>query len=376
MQSKDHDMELREMYMEYVHECDKLNSLMHRYRIDPLYVTWRTLDRRRIFNEVSGALTAIKIRARKFKELHASGDVNKPKVREMLNRLLELERAFPEFKLFLIKKCEVHADAMERVREGRVGPPASSGSDRDSDTSDLNAAGTKKKKKKNKKKKKSKQRTANGEASSVLQEPIAHDVEMDENVDDSNVNVGASCSGVSYSVKASSPEPALSINHSSPSYSSRSPTPEPQQPMNPVRIRSPSPARASHRTQVYYSRNEQQREQQYTVHQRLGPPINNIQRFQVNNPPRHQPYPCPKCGGRHNLMHCRDFWDLSMGQRELVVDRAPICRNCFRGDHITRDCFDRFNKRAKGCPNCEGALHNSLLCHKSEKYAPPQRRFH
>ena len=68
-------------------------------------------------------------------------------------------------------------------------------------------------------------------------------------------------------------------------------------------------------------------------------------------------YPCPNCGANHILFYCSSFKSLSLQEKEKLVQRKKLCRNCLVGGHQEKDCPKPFK-----CKTC-GERH-SILLHK------------
>ncbi|XP_055584990.1 uncharacterized protein LOC129737853 [Uranotaenia lowii] len=65
---------------------------------------------------------------------------------------------------------------------------------------------------------------------------------------------------------------------------------------------------------------------------------------------------CPMCSGGHFLHECADFKKLNATERDSVLLKQALCRNCLRAGHQSRDCKSKFS-----CRNCKGR-HHTLVC--------------
>lgn len=73
-----------------------------------------------------------------------------------------------------------------------------------------------------------------------------------------------------------------------------------------------------------------------------------------DNAQRKFKYICFNCKGEHSLFYCPDFLKLSIKDRIAKVKSLKLCLNCFRKNHIPRDCT------WSGCKTC-GNKHNTVL---------------
>ncbi|XP_055605853.1 uncharacterized protein LOC129754023 [Uranotaenia lowii] len=65
---------------------------------------------------------------------------------------------------------------------------------------------------------------------------------------------------------------------------------------------------------------------------------------------------CPMCSAGHFLHECADFKKLNATERDSVLLKQALCRNCLRAGHQSRDCKSKFS-----CRNCKGR-HHTLVC--------------
>lgn len=68
--------------------------------------------------------------------------------------------------------------------------------------------------------------------------------------------------------------------------------------------------------------------------------------------------PCLACAGLHRLWHCRRFKSEPIEERLSQIQAWKICPNCLVENHPSADC------KKFGCPECDFAKHNSLICPK------------
>lgn len=70
---------------------------------------------------------------------------------------------------------------------------------------------------------------------------------------------------------------------------------------------------------------------------------------------------CPACPENHHLQQCPLFQSWTTTARQAKVQDWRICPNCFRADHVLKDC------KYGPCRNCAGIVwHNSMLCRARE----------
>lgn len=76
--------------------------------------------------------------------------------------------------------------------------------------------------------------------------------------------------------------------------------------------------------------------------------------------------PCLACGDNgHGATKCEAFRKLRYLAKWAIVNASGACPNCVRLGHSANEC-GRINGQmyARGCPRCNGALHNSVMCDK------------
>ncbi|XP_047534361.1 uncharacterized protein LOC125069000 [Vanessa atalanta] len=69
---------------------------------------------------------------------------------------------------------------------------------------------------------------------------------------------------------------------------------------------------------------------------------------------------CVVCNGQHRIYDCSNFKSKSVVQRQELVSKFKLCRNCLRTGHTSYTC------RLGSCRKCKGR-HNTLLCNNSCK---------
>lgn len=68
----------------------------------------------------------------------------------------------------------------------------------------------------------------------------------------------------------------------------------------------------------------------------------------------------------HHWPHrCQGLLYLCVPARRAVVNTRGACRNCLKTTHETEQCLSVLDGQKEGCHNCNGALHNSILCERS-----------
>ncbi|XP_055604362.1 uncharacterized protein LOC129752613 [Uranotaenia lowii] len=65
---------------------------------------------------------------------------------------------------------------------------------------------------------------------------------------------------------------------------------------------------------------------------------------------------CFVCSGQHNIYQCASFNNMSVDERENVVRRNQLCRNCLRRGHLAKTCSSE-----SSCRNCN-SRHHTKLC--------------
>ncbi|XP_055604946.1 uncharacterized protein LOC129753177 [Uranotaenia lowii] len=70
---------------------------------------------------------------------------------------------------------------------------------------------------------------------------------------------------------------------------------------------------------------------------------------------------CPMCSGGHFLYECAEFKKLNATERDSVLLKQELCRNCLRAGHQSRECKSKFS-----CRNCKGR-HHTLVCSRDGK---------
>ncbi|XP_055590966.1 uncharacterized protein LOC129743049 [Uranotaenia lowii] len=70
---------------------------------------------------------------------------------------------------------------------------------------------------------------------------------------------------------------------------------------------------------------------------------------------------CPMCSGGHFLYECAEFKKLNATERDSVLLKQELCRNCLRAGHQSRECKSKFS-----CRNCKGR-HHTLVCFRDGK---------
>ncbi|XP_021963617.1 uncharacterized protein LOC110859062 [Folsomia candida] len=75
---------------------------------------------------------------------------------------------------------------------------------------------------------------------------------------------------------------------------------------------------------------------------------------------------CHNCKQSHYLYQCQPFRTLSPEERSVKVSNWSLCRNCFKSNHIAKDCPS--NHSRKKC----NKRHNTLLHFESRRAATPQ----
>ncbi|XP_055588962.1 uncharacterized protein LOC129741272 [Uranotaenia lowii] len=65
---------------------------------------------------------------------------------------------------------------------------------------------------------------------------------------------------------------------------------------------------------------------------------------------------CFACSGQHNIYQCASFNNMSVDERENVVRRNQLCRNCLRRGHLAKTCSSE-----SSCRNCN-SRHHTKLC--------------
>ncbi|XP_055543216.1 uncharacterized protein LOC129728785 [Wyeomyia smithii] len=66
-------------------------------------------------------------------------------------------------------------------------------------------------------------------------------------------------------------------------------------------------------------------------------------------------YKCHSCDQHHLLFQCQHFGTMSLSDRLNLVNDLHLCHNCFRQNHIARNCQSKFS-----CRHCK-RRHHSLL---------------
>ena len=73
--------------------------------------------------------------------------------------------------------------------------------------------------------------------------------------------------------------------------------------------------------------------------------------------------PCPFCKGRHSLVSCKGFQDMSRYKRIEFLRKQGRCFRCLQKSHFISDCQSKITCEVVGCYS---ALHHTVL----HKYAP------
>lgn len=73
--------------------------------------------------------------------------------------------------------------------------------------------------------------------------------------------------------------------------------------------------------------------------------------FHATTKPTH----CPMCSEFHVIRKCSAFLKLSVTEREAIVDKHKLCRNCLSSGHIRDNCLS-----SKNCITC-GGRHHTLI---------------
>lgn len=66
---------------------------------------------------------------------------------------------------------------------------------------------------------------------------------------------------------------------------------------------------------------------------------------------------CPSCGGRHRLIHCKEFEKKSYTEKMKIVRMSKLCDNCFIAGHMAKGCMKGNACEVTGC----NRKHNTLL---------------
>ena len=67
--------------------------------------------------------------------------------------------------------------------------------------------------------------------------------------------------------------------------------------------------------------------------------------------------PCPHCGQSHPLHRCDAFKALCIKDRLTFFQSKKLCMNCFKPEHLGRDCTRQFVCTVPGC----GMKHSKYL---------------
>ncbi|XP_065088020.1 uncharacterized protein LOC135709555 [Ochlerotatus camptorhynchus] len=68
---------------------------------------------------------------------------------------------------------------------------------------------------------------------------------------------------------------------------------------------------------------------------------------------------CPACSSQHSLYQCGEFSKMSVDEKERVIRRNQLCRNCLRRGHLAKECSSE-----SSCRKCRGR-HHTQLCYAS-----------
>ncbi|XP_058827444.1 uncharacterized protein LOC131687377 [Topomyia yanbarensis] len=77
----------------------------------------------------------------------------------------------------------------------------------------------------------------------------------------------------------------------------------------------------------------------------------------------HRSRKCIACSEEHTIYQCNTFARLPIDEKERLIKRNHLCRNCFRRGHFARECASE-----SCCKKCK-ARHHTLLCTKTVPYA-------
>ncbi|XP_055527692.1 uncharacterized protein LOC129720263 [Wyeomyia smithii] len=71
---------------------------------------------------------------------------------------------------------------------------------------------------------------------------------------------------------------------------------------------------------------------------------------------------CIVCSGQHTLYQCSSFSQMSVSEKEQLVRRNQLCRNCLRRGHMAKDCSSE-----SSCRKCQGRHHTQLCMQRSNQ---------
>ncbi|XP_055623509.1 uncharacterized protein LOC129766934 [Toxorhynchites rutilus septentrionalis] len=75
---------------------------------------------------------------------------------------------------------------------------------------------------------------------------------------------------------------------------------------------------------------------------------------------------CVACEGHHPLYQCSTFQRMSVAERDTLLRKRSLCRNCFRHGHQAKECQSKYS-----CRHCKGR-HHSLVCFKTQREGNPK----
>lgn len=70
-------------------------------------------------------------------------------------------------------------------------------------------------------------------------------------------------------------------------------------------------------------------------------------------------YSCPACSNQHFINQCEAFFQMTLDEKENLVQRHHLCRNCLRRGHVVGECPSE-----SFCRKCNGR-HHTKLCRNS-----------
>ena len=59
--------------------------------------------------------------------------------------------------------------------------------------------------------------------------------------------------------------------------------------------------------------------------------------------------PCPFCKGRHSLVSCKSFQDMSRYKKVEFLRKQGRCFRCFQKSHLISDCQSKITCKVVGC---------------------------